>query len=125
MEMYSDLENNIWQENGGNSICYGIPELAKPLLKQPTEVLKLKNVVGLCSLVYLFSILQINLELVNLIIIFSCEISSILRVCYCCLSQKLKKFLKIYGWSVQGPDKTVFHLNKACLVPFFIIYYFF
>ena len=46
MEMYSDLENNIWQENGGNSICYGIPELAKPLLKQPTEVLKLKNVVG-------------------------------------------------------------------------------
>ncbi|KAM3708323.1 hypothetical protein ACJW31_02G088600 [Castanea mollissima] len=34
----------LFLENGGNSICYGIPEHAKPLLKQPTEVLKLKNV---------------------------------------------------------------------------------
>lgn len=54
MEMYTDLENNIWQENGGNSICYGIPELAKPLLKQPTEVLKLKNVVGFLQYSLLF-----------------------------------------------------------------------
>nr|XP_023903296.1 uncharacterized protein LOC112015165 isoform X1 [Quercus suber] len=47
------IPDALFLENGGNSICYGIPEHAKPLLKQPTEVLKLKNVFNPESLLLL------------------------------------------------------------------------
>lgn len=35
----------MFQENGDKPPSYGVPEHAKPLLRKPTEVLEIKNVV--------------------------------------------------------------------------------